>query len=147
MRSMTSRNRVLRGLLRILTNTVLLHLWAGGWILLLLVLASQVNPAVLGDFDVADSWSLLMLWLLAGAFVTIPGVAVLDVVLLLMGRRRQVATVVCLTPGLAIAILAVGEPALRGMSLFLLLTGLGFGLTVRMPPAREDSKPARPRIG
>ena len=126
---------LLRHLVRIMANTGLAYLWAGVVLFGVLMVSERLDPASPGDLGVAASWSYLMFWLAVGVLFIVVAMAMLDLVLAMSPWPRRTAVGLALLPGAVLSGLAYLEPALVPIAATLLLTGVGFGSTARLPPS------------
>jgi len=129
--------RLLRHLVRIAGNTVLAYVWAGVALFGVLMVSQRLDPAALGDLGLAASWTYLMFWLAVGVLFVMVAMALLDLALSVSPWPRRTAVGLALLPGAALTGLTFLEPALGPIAATLLLTGVLFGSTALLPPARS----------
>lgn len=132
-RAQSIGRRVLAQLARVATNVLLAYGWGGLSALILIAFAERLDPEVTGVFGLFGSWVWTMSWLLVGSPLVVITLALLDLALYKARLRRRIGLAVSLMPGVITAGFAFSEPALVGIAIWLTLTGLAFGLTMRLP--------------
>jgi hypothetical protein len=131
-----STPRLISQLLRIASNTALAYAWAGAVLFGVLVVSERVDPQSLGDLTVSGSWLYVMSWLVVGVLFVVVAMAALDLLFAVSPWPRRTAIAAALVPGALLAAASAAEPSAAPVALFLVLTGLGFGATARLPGAR-----------
>ena len=126
---------------RLGANLILAYAVAGLTLLSATVLRGIVDGPTFGP-GIAGEWAVGMGTLLFGAPAVLMVLVVIDSVLKGRRRMRRAAVVASVVPSAVSAILIPLYPDLLAVTLWLLVTGIGFGAVMRLPPPGDRAKVA-----
>jgi hypothetical protein len=119
---------------RILTNLVLAYVCAAAVTGIGIAAGQALSPAKVGP-GVLSSWIFEVSLLVVGSPIVLLVLAVLDVALRRRSDQRRAALIFAISPSVLLALLMPIYPMLLGIVVWLLATGLTFGVTTRLPPS------------